>query len=121
MIRYGLAEILKFTPALASGWLLAFTLSLDDLILTQTDEGFDAARPGSSPAAYKLNNSGVLLFALANGRYSLAEIVSLVAETFGMAIPPEAEVRSFYLLAARAGLVPMFSRAAMEASVMPQE
>jgi hypothetical protein len=76
-----------------------------DLILTQTADGFQAARPGRSHAGYKLNDTGVLLFELANGRYSLAEIVSVVTDAFSLDTSPESEIRKFYVLAAQAGLV----------------
>jgi hypothetical protein len=82
-----------------------FPLAEADLILTQTPDGFEAIRPGSSHAGYKLNDTGVLLFELANGRYSLAEIISVVTDTFSLNTPPESEIRKFYIHAAQAGLV----------------
>jgi hypothetical protein len=66
------------------------------------DGAFILARPDGD---HVLNQTGVLLIELANGRHSVDEMVEIVREAFGLEQAPEREVREFLDRAVKAGLV----------------
>jgi hypothetical protein len=69
---------------------------------SEMDGAFILARPHGD---HVLNQTGVVLLELANGRHTVDEIVEIVQQAFRLERPPEREVRDFLARAAEAGLV----------------
>jgi Glycosyltransferase (GlcNAc) len=74
------------------------------LWLTQREGGFSMTMAGA-PARFVINNTGALILELANGQYSVAEIVGVVQDAFGLADPPRAQVTAFVDSASQCRLV----------------
>jgi hypothetical protein len=74
------------------------------LWLTQMEGGFSVAQAGA-PTRFVINNTGALILELANGRYSVVEIVGVVQDAFGLADPPYAQVMAFVDSASQCRLV----------------
>ncbi len=83
----------------------AYPVAAPDLTFTEVAEGFVVTRSGGSGGRHTLNVTGVLMLELANGRHSVAEIIRVVADTFGLPERPETEIREFFAVAAQEGLV----------------
>ena len=66
--------------------------------------GFSVAQAGA-PTRFVINNTGALILELANGRYSVVEIVGVVQDAFGLADPPYAQVMAFVDSASQCRLV----------------
>jgi len=71
---------------------------------TETDGAFVLTHPGDD-RVHVLNQVGVLLLELANGRHSVEEMISILQRAFGLDHAPEADVRQFLDRAVHAGLV----------------
>ena len=71
---------------------------------TETDGTFVLSHPGDD-RVHILNQVGVLLLELANGRHSVEEMTSILQRAFRLDSAPEAEVRQFLDRAVQAGLV----------------
>ena len=69
---------------------------------SEMDGAFILSRPEGD---HVLNQTGALMLELANGRHGVDEIVEIVRRAFGLAEPPEREVREFLDRASRVGLV----------------
>jgi Glycosyltransferase (GlcNAc) len=74
------------------------------LWFTQIEGGFTVTQAGAS-VRLVINNTGVLVLELANGRHSVAEIISIVQEAFGLASPPRTQVTAFLDSASRSRLI----------------
>ncbi|MFI4976297.1 MAG: PqqD family peptide modification chaperone [Caulobacterales bacterium] len=75
------------------------------LWVAEADAGFLVTNPRAPGAKHLLNRSAVLLLEFANGRHSLSEIVEAVRELYALPNSPERDVRDFFDLAARSGLI----------------
>jgi hypothetical protein len=71
---------------------------------TETDGTFILSHPGDD-RVHVLNQVGVLLLELANGRHSVEEMISILQRAFGLDHAPDADVRQFLERAVQAGLV----------------
>jgi hypothetical protein len=74
------------------------------LSFSETEDGFSVT-PAGSETPFLLSSTGVLILELANGRYSVSEIIDVVGETFGLDGPPHAQVLAFLDSASLCGLV----------------
>jgi hypothetical protein len=66
--------------------------------------GFEVAHPGQS-SPITINHTGVLLLELANGEYSVDDIIDVVQSSFDLAEPPREMVMEFLAEAELSGLV----------------
>ncbi len=79
----------------------------------ETEGGFAVIEAGS-PTQFVINKTGVLVLELANGHYSVAEIIDVVQEAFSLPRPPHEQVTTFLDLASRCRLVQIDSPAERE-------
>jgi hypothetical protein len=70
----------------------------------EVEGGFGVNHPGQS-SPITINHSGVFILELANGRYSVDDIIAVLATTFDLAEPPRDMVTQFLAEAERNGLV----------------
>ncbi len=75
------------------------------LTWSEIDGVFTVTLPGNPGSRFVLNSTGVLLLELANGRYSLAEIIDFVSDAYGLSQPPEHEILDFFESASQRGLM----------------
>ena len=71
---------------------------------SETDGTFVLSHPGDD-RVHVLNQVGVLLLELANGRHSVEEMTSILQRAFRLDSAPRAEVHQFLERALQAGLV----------------
>jgi hypothetical protein len=74
------------------------------LCWSEIEDGFAVTWPGSDTSLL-INSTGVLVLELANGRYSVAEILDVVEEAFGLDSSPREQVLAFLESAVLCGLV----------------
>jgi hypothetical protein len=73
---------------------------------TEAKDGFVGnGEADAPPLRLVVNSTGALLLELANGRYSVAEIVDVVGNAYRLASPPADEIVGFYVKAAEHGLI----------------
>jgi hypothetical protein len=70
----------------------------------EVEGGFGVTHPGQT-SSITINHSGVFILELANGRYSVDDIVDVIATTFDLADPPRDMVTQFLAEAELNGLV----------------
>jgi hypothetical protein len=71
---------------------------------SQVEDGFDVVHPGQS-SSITINHSGVFILELANGRYSISDIIDVVRSAYGLTEPPRDMVFQFLAQAESNGLV----------------
>jgi hypothetical protein len=84
-----------------SSW---YPRAVPNLEWTETERGFLVTHTGKASGLIA-NHTGVLVLELANGRRSVAEIADVVADAFGLADPPHADVGTFIDIASIRALV----------------
>jgi hypothetical protein len=76
--------------------------AVGELRWSEMDGAFLLSRPDGD---HVLNQTGVLLLELANGRHTVDEMIGIVQQAFALDRPPEDDVRDFLERAVAAGLV----------------
>jgi len=85
-----------------------YPCALPDLDWVETDEGFVLNLGGAR--GFVANHTGVVVLELADGRHSVAEIVTAVADVFGLDEHPAKPVRAFLDIASSRALVELHRR-----------